>query len=81
MLSQTAEYALRAMVTLAQDEDTPLTAQEIARLARVPLDYLSKVLNLLSRAGLVKAQRGRYGGFHAAKSAGQMTVLEIVNAV
>lgn len=81
MLSQTAEYALRAMVTLAHDEETPLTAQEIANLARIPLDYLSKVLNLLARAGLVKAQRGRCGGFHIAKPADRMTVLEIVNAV
>src|SRR5690348_10425467 len=63
VLSQTAEYALRAVVTIARDESAGKTAQEIARESQVPLDYLSKVLNSLARAGIVKAQRGRGGGF------------------
>ena len=81
MLSQTAEYALRAIVTLAQDETTGKTAQEISRESQIPLDYLSKVLNTLARAGIVKAQRGRGGGFTLATPASEMTVLDVVNAV
>jgi Rrf2 family nitric oxide-sensitive transcriptional repressor len=81
MLSQTAEYALRAIVTIAQSEDAAKTAQEIARESQVPLDYLSKVLNSLARAGIVNAQRGRGGGFTLASPASEMTVLDVVNAV
>jgi Rrf2 family transcriptional regulator, nitric oxide-sensitive transcriptional repressor len=81
VLSQTAEYALRAMVTMAQNEATGRTAQDIARESQVPLDYLSKVLNLLARSGLIKAQRGRGGGFSMATPASDMTVLDVVNAV
>lgn len=82
MLSQTAEYALRAIVTLAQAAGGgPMTAQEIARRSKVPLDYLLKVLNSLARAGLVKAQRGRTGGFQAARPADRISVLDVVNAV
>src|SRR5581483_4029480 len=43
--------------------------------------YLSKVLNCLSRAGLVTAQRGRGGGFRSARPASEITVLEVVTAV
>ena len=80
MLSQTAEYALRAMVSLATNAG-PRTAQEIAAESHVPLDYLSKVLNSLSRAGIVNGQRGRGGGFQAATRQADLTVLEVVTAV
>jgi Rrf2 family protein len=81
MLSQTAEYALRAMVALTTTDGHPRTAQEIAAESHVPLDYLSKVLNSLSRSGLVTAQRGRGGGFQISRRTNEMTVLEVVNAV
>ena len=80
MLSQTAEYALRAMVALVTTRDS-LTVQEIAAEAHVPADYLAKVLRLLSRAGLARAQRGRGGGFQAAQPTNQITVLQVVSAV
>jgi Rrf2 family nitric oxide-sensitive transcriptional repressor len=81
MLSQTAEYALRAIVTLARDETSAKTTQEIAGESQVPLDYLSKVLNTLARSGVVKARRGRGGGFTLATPAAEMTVLDVLNAV
>lgn len=81
MLSQTAEYALRAMVALATASRSALTAQQIAADSHVPPDYLAKVLRLLSRAGLVRAQRGRGGGFQTARPSNQLTVLEVVSAV
>ncbi len=81
MLSQTAEYALRAMVTLASARGPALTAQEIALESHVPLDYLSKVLSSLSRAGLVHSQRGRGGGFQPARPLSEITVLDVVSAV
>ncbi len=81
MLSQTAEYALRAMVTLATAEGGARTAQEIAAESQIPLDYLSKVLHSLAKAGLVTAQRGRGGGFQPANRVAELTVLEVVSAV
>jgi len=81
MLSQTTEYALRAMVSLATNSRKALTTQEIARDSHIPLDYLSKVLSLLSRAGLVRSQRGRGGGFQTARPSSELTVLEVVSAV
>jgi Rrf2 family protein len=81
MLSQTAEYALRAMVALATGKQTARTALDLAKESKVPFDYLAKVLNLLSRAGLVSGQRGRGGGFQSVLPAGKLTVLQVVNAV
>lgn len=81
MLSQTAEYALRAMVALAAGKNDARTAHDLARESQVPLDYLSKVLNLLARAGVVAGQRGRGGGFQSVRPASELTVLDVVTAV
>jgi Rrf2 family nitric oxide-sensitive transcriptional repressor len=80
MISQTAEYALRAIVWLAEHEDRPLLSQEIAEGTQVPGNYLSKVLQLLRRAELVRARRGLGGGYSLTRSPSELTVLEVVNA-
>lgn len=81
MISQTAEYALRAIVYLADQSDAPQTTQQIAEATRVPVAYLAKVMQALSRAALVRAQRGLHGGFTLAMPARQLTVLDVVRAV
>lgn len=81
MISQTAEYALRAMVYLAMNSDTPQITEKIAEGTKVPPGYLSKVLQALARARLVKSQRGLGGGFTLANAPERTTILEVVNAV
>ena len=81
MFSQTAEYALRAVVSLADSGGQPLTTQQIAKLTQVPLDYLSKVMQALGRTGLVESQRGKHGGFTLARPANRLTILDVLNAV
>lgn len=81
MISPTAEYALRAVVALAQGGVESATTQSVAKLTRVPPGYLPKVLQMLGRAGLVESRRGLGGGFKLAKPASELTVLEVVNAV
>lgn len=81
MISQTTEYALRAVVWLAANPEKPLTAQQIAEATRVPAGYLAKVLQGLSRAGLLHSQRGLGGGFSLARSPESLTMWEVVQAV
>jgi Rrf2 family protein len=81
LLSQTTEYALRAIVWLATRSDEPQTTDQIAKATKVPSGYLSKVLQSLGRSSLVTAQRGKHGGFVLTKPAADITVLQVVNAV
>lgn len=81
MLSQTVEYALRAVAYLGAQESAASTTAQIAKVTRVPKPYLSKVLQNLARAGIVRSQRGIGGGVKLAKPAAQLTILEVVNAV
>lgn len=81
MISRTAEYALRAMVYLAQYPGRSHTNQQIARGTRVPIGYLAKVLQNLSRAGLIISRRGLGGGFALAKPTHEISLYEVVQAV
>ncbi len=80
MISQTAEYALRAMVFLAMQEST-VTGQQIAKVTKVPPGYLSKLMHLLVKAKLVDSQRGIGGGFILSKKPNEISILDVVNAV
>lgn len=81
MFSQTTEYALRAMVHLAASVGRPQTVQQIALSTQVPQGYLSKVLQSLSRAGLIRSQRGLGGGFSLARPAAEIDIYAIVERV
>ncbi|RIK65769.1 MAG: hypothetical protein DCC65_12250 [Planctomycetota bacterium] len=79
MITRTAQYALRAMVAIAEKgEGASALASEISRQARVPRPYLSAILRTAVRARLLKSTRGRGGGFSLARSADRMTLAEIL---
>ncbi len=78
MISPTAEYGLRAIVTLASDPDKAMTATQLAEATGAPQGYLSKVMQSLGKAGLVSSQRGVGGGFRLARPANLVSVLEVV---
>lgn len=81
MFSQTVEYALRAVVFLADRAPATGTTEEIATATKVPKPYLVKVLQGLARAGVVHTQRGVGGGVALVKTPEELTILEVVNAV
>jgi Rrf2 family protein len=81
MVSQTAEYALRAMLILAEHDGQAMITPKIADLTRVPRGYLSKVLQMLGRSGLVQSRRGLGGGFVLARSPAEISLLDVINSV
>ena len=80
MLSQTSEYALRAMVCLASGNGGLTPTPELAKSADVPHNYLAKVLQMLASADLVAGRRGVGGGYRLCRDPEQIKLLDIVNA-
>ena len=81
MISQTAEYALRAISYLAKSPDDPRITREIAEATKVPSGYLAKVMQTLVKAGLVQSRRGLGGGFTLDQPPQAISILDVVNAV
>ena len=78
MISQSAEYSLRALICLAQSRGAPLTNQQIAERSKIPSGYLAKILQSLARAGFVSSQRGLNGGFLMTADPAAVTMLDVV---
>jgi Rrf2 family protein len=75
------EYALRAMIHLADDPDSVTRGTEIAREEHIPKYYLEKVIRDLMRRGLVRARRGPGGGYQLARAAATISFREVIEAV
>jgi Rrf2 family protein len=81
MISQTAEYALRAAIFLAEAPGEAFAIPRIAEATQVPAQYLAKVMQDLARQGLVTSRRGVKGGYALARAAADVSLFEIVQAV
>ena len=81
LLPQSAQYALRAMATLANlKPGEVLAARDLAERTGVPVHYLSKIMRRLVVRGLVVARRGHGGGFALGKPARGITFAAILAA-
>ena len=82
LLSQTAEYALRAMASLATaPEGNPVRAADLSRATGIPTHYLSKVLRRLVLADLLESQKGQGGGFSLSRPPREIAFIDILSAV
>jgi Rrf2 family protein len=80
MISSTAEYALRAIVYLAQHaRNGRVPAAEVAANLGIPANYLGKILHELARAGVLKSTRGKNGGFSLATSEDKLSLYRVVS--
>ena len=81
-LTRGADYAVRIMIYLAGipgNERVLLPA--LAKAASAPPSFLSKVLQALTRAGLIASRRGQQGGFEILPRGREASVLEVVEAI
>ncbi len=81
MLTRTSEYALRALIHLAQhQQDWPIPGNQIAAQTGIPPKYLSAVLSTLVRAGVLTSARGKSGGFGMARSPKETYLFEVLES-
>jgi Rrf2 family protein len=81
-LTRAADYAVRVMIHLAGlPPETRASRTELAEAADCPDQFLSKVLQSLTRAGLIVSHRGNTGGFVLPAAQRNASVLEIVEAI
>jgi Rrf2 family protein len=75
------EYALRAMIHLADRPDGVARGSEIAEREQIPRYFLEKVIRDLMRGGLVRSHRGPGGGYQLAHAADAISFKDIIEAV
>lgn len=81
IIRRNTDYGIRALVYLALHRGELVSAGEIAESQGIPIEFLQKILNRLVRCGLVASHRGVQGGFQLAREPGEITLLEVVEAM
>lgn len=80
-ISKLTDYAIMVMVELYARHGQVLSSQALADACRLELPTVSKVLKLLVKSGLVASYRGAAGGYSILKSASEISVAEIIEAI
>ena len=83
MLSKTCEYALRAMIYIAQQsrDGSMINIKEIARKINSPELFIGKILQSLSKQGFLQSSKGRYGGFYISDDEAKHSLADIITAI
>jgi Rrf2 family protein len=76
------DYGLRAVIYLAaQDPEKTCSVAEIASRQDIPRKFLEKIIQDLIRSGLVKSKRGPDGGYSLARSPGEISFQNVIEAL
>ncbi len=81
IFSKACELGLQAVLFLSIKENRTFNAKEISAELKVPKEFVSKVLQILTSSGIVGSKKGKNGGFFLAKNPSEVKLIEIVEAI
>lgn len=83
MLSNSSKYAIKAVLYLAMktNVDNRVTVKDIAAPINVPQAYIAKLLQHLSREGIISSVKGPRGGFFLGDEDRKHTLMDVVNVI
>ena len=78
-ISTKGRYAIRMMLDIAAHaESGNVSLKDVSKRQDISLKYLEQIVNMLSKAGLVRSQRGAQGGYRLQRPADEITVGDIL---
>lgn len=75
------EYALHCLLFLVAPLEQPPSSRDLADIQGVPAAFVAKIFSRLEKAGIVEASGGIRGGYRLARPAGDISVLDVMDAV
>lgn len=82
IFSRQCEYAMQAVLYLALKQENEMTSiKELTKKLSIPYHFLAKILQGLTRKGILISHKGPAGGFKLASPAKEITMLQIVEAI
>jgi len=81
-LTKKADYGLMALKYLAEHPETPAqSAKDIADAYGIPAQLLAKILQRLTKTGLLRSHAGMNGGYALSRDARQISAFEVIHAI
>jgi len=81
-LTKKADYGLMALKYLAEHPEKPaLSAKDVADAYGIPAQLLAKILQSLTKSGLLRSHAGMNGGYALARDAREISAYEVIHAI
>ena len=81
-LTRGADYGVRGVARLAaHPSGSTVLVGEIAHREGIPESYLAKIFQTLAKSGILESHRGSGGGFSLARSASEISLREVIEAI
>jgi len=82
VLTRKSKYGIKALLALAEEEGRgPVLVAELADRQRLPKKFLEAILLELKRHGILHSKKGRGGGYLLSRSAGEITVGQVIRVL
>ena len=82
LFSRRCEYAIQAVMYLSLNDDhAKMSIRELTKKLSIPHPFLAKILQDLTRKGLLESQKGVKGGFTLTRAPHEITLLQIIEAI
>lgn len=79
MLSKKSQYAFKALMYLAQQNDKgPVLIAEISKKKKIPLKFLENILLELKKAGVLESKKGKGGGYYFALPPAEVPMAKVI---
>jgi Rrf2 family protein len=79
MLSKKSQYAFKALMYLAQNNDKgPVLIAEISKKKKIPLKFLENILLELKKAGVLESKKGKGGGYYFAQPPADVPMAKVI---
>ncbi len=80
-ITRLTDYATVVLSHMAQDAKSLFSSKKLASELGLGIPTVSKILKLLAAAGLVSSVRGAEGGYRLARSAADIAITDIIEAL
>jgi Rrf2 family protein len=78
VLTKDTDYAIRALMVLAQNRDRYVSSRKISETQEIPYQFLRRIVQKLAKEGLVEAKEGKGGGVKLAAHPSKIRVVEVI---
>ena len=78
LITRNTDYAMRALCYIAKEGKIAVSVAEMVAALKIPRPFLRKILQTLSREGLLKSTKGQGGGFSLAQPAEKILLTDLI---
>ncbi len=81
IFSKACELGLQSVLYLSTKEKRVFNSTEVSNELKVPKEFVSKVMQMLTSSGIIGSKKGKNGGFYLAKKPVEIKLIDIVEAI